>query len=94
MKKLTITAPDAIFDQTVNSLAYMGGWADVIDDPENEANKLAFAKERLIVLLGDQNREYAARQIRQAGQAQIQATVETVFGQIAATYPEIQVTIE
>ena len=94
MKTLTITAPDAIFDQTVNALAYAGGWADVAGDPENEANKLSFAKERLIVLLGDQNREYAAQQIRRAGQAQIQATIETAFGQIAKTYPEIQDTIE
>lgn len=93
MKTLTITAPDEIFDQTVNALAYIGGWVDVPSDPENAANKLAFAKERLIVLLGDQNREYATQQIRRAGQAQIQAAIDGTFEQIAATYPEIQITI-
>lgn len=93
MKTLTITAPDEIFDQTVNALAYLGGWADLSDDPDNEAKKLAFAKERLIVLLGDQNREYVSQQIRQTAQSQIQATIASAFEQIAATYPAIVVEV-
>ncbi len=86
MKSLTITAPDEIFDQTVLALA--SGFTG------EEADRLEFAKEQLITMLADKVREYARQQIRNQAQATIEATVAAAFEQIAATRPDIQVTID
>lgn len=86
MKTLIITAPDAIFDQTVTALCALGGYSD--GDP------LEFAKEQLVSLLGDKVREYAGQQIRRAGQDKIQATIQAAHAEIAKTRPEIVVDIK
>lgn len=92
MKSLTITSPDEIFNKSVDALAYLGGYVDVVDN--NDALKLEFAKEQLITLLGDKVCEHTRQQIRTQAQATIEATVATAFEQIAATKPLIDVTIE
>lgn len=86
MKTLTITAPDAIFDKTVDALCSLGGYSD--------GDRLEFAKEQLVMLLGDKVREYAARQIRQAGQEKIQATIQATNAEIAKTRDTIVVDIK
>ena len=86
MKSITITAPDEIFDQTVLALTS--------EFTGEEADRLEFAKEQLILILGDKIREYARQQIRSQAQATVEATVAAAFEQIAATRPDIQVTID
>lgn len=92
MKSITITSPDEIFSKSVDALAYLGGYKDVVDDNDNL--KLEFAKEQLITLLGDKVLEYTRQQIRTQAQTTIEATIITAFEQIAATRPSIDVTIE
>ena len=92
MKNLTITAPDEIFNQSVDALAYLGGYVDV--DENNDTLKLEFAKEQLITVLGDKVREYARQQIRKQAQVTIETTINTTFEQIAATWPSIVVNVE
>lgn len=92
MKNLTITAPDEIFNQSVDALAYLGGYVDV--DENNDTLKLEFAKEQLIATLGDKVIEYARQQIRKQAQVTIEATINTAFEQIAATRPSIIVDVE
>lgn len=87
MKTLTITAPDDIFDQTVDALCFTGGYGG---DTEG---KLAFAKEHLITILGDVTRQYAQQQIRQSAQRQIQESIEASHAAIAATYDVIAVDV-
>ena len=91
MKNLTITSPDEIFAQTVDSLAYLGGYVDV--EKDNDTLKLEFAKEQLILILGDKIREYTRVQIRQAAQATVEQTVATAFEAIASTRPYISVAV-
>jgi hypothetical protein len=85
MKTLTITAPDEIFDQTVTALCALGGYSD--------GDRLEFAKDQLILLLGDKVREYARQQIRHAGQETIQATIQVAYAEIAKTRETIIVEI-
>lgn len=92
MKNLTITAPDEIFNQSVDALAYLGGYVDV--DENNDTLKLEFAKEQLITVLADKVREYTRQQIRKQAQVTIEATINTAFEQIAATRPSIIVDVE
>lgn len=87
MKTLTLSAPDEIFDQTVDALCFTGGYGG---DTEG---KLAFAKEQLITILGDVTRQHAQQQIRQSAQQQIQASIEAAHAAIAVTYDFIAVDV-
>ncbi len=90
MMTLTISAPDNTFKQTVESLCFCGGYSGNADD---DAAKLEFAKEQLITLLGDKNREYAQRQIRQAAAAAVEVQINQAHAAIAATRESIVVTV-
>lgn len=92
MKSIVITAPDDIFSQTVDALAYSGGYRDVVEDNDNL--KLAFAKEELIKLLADRVKDYARMTIRQQAMMQTEKVIETTIGQISAYYPDIKVEIK
>ncbi len=92
MKTISISSPDDIFQQTVNALAYLANYQDQTEDNENL--KLAFAKDQLIILLGDKVREYVHQQIRQQAEQQIQQTIKSTFDLIASTYPTILVEVK
>lgn len=83
MKTLSISAPDADFDQTVEALCLKGNWLQN-GDLEN-GNKVDFAQGVLLDWLGECRRAYAAsihmKQVQDL-QAQIQAAIEA--GNVAA----------
>ncbi len=91
MKSITITSPEEIFQKTVDSLCYLGGYVDIQEDNDNL--KLNFAKEQLIKLLGDKIREYIKMQIRQIAQIQVEQTIQQANQQIADTYSTISIEI-
>lgn len=91
MKTLSITAPDEIFNQTVEALCHRGGYSG---DAADSAAKLVFSQEQVITLLNDVTRDYAAYQIRQSAQQQAQTAILAANAQIAATRPDIVVAVE
>lgn len=78
MKSITITAPDDIFDQTVMAMA-----DDFTGDDETE--RLEFAKEKLIAMLGEKVKEHYRRQIRQAAQETVELATSNAISDINAT---------
>lgn len=90
MKTVSISAPDATFDATVDALCFTGGYSG---DPLDSVAKLEFAKEQLVLMLGDKNREYAQRQIRQAAAVTTETQIQAAFAQIAATRDTVVVDI-
>ena len=91
MKTVSLSAPDDTFDATVEALCFCGGYGGAPDDPNA---KLEFAKEQLVTLLVDKNREYARSQIRTAAAVQADIQIAAALNQIAATQDTIIVTIE
>lgn len=90
MKTVSISAPDETFDQTVEALCFTGGYNG---DPLDGVAKLEFAKEQLVMMLGDRNRDYARSQIRQATAAAADLQITAALEQIAATRDTVIVTI-
>ncbi len=90
MKTLTVSAPDEIFDQTIEALCFTGGYNG---DPTDADAKLAFAKEQVITLLGDANRQYAAQQIRKVAMAQAELAINSAFEQIMATHDSVVIDV-
>lgn len=92
MKSIVISSPDEIFLQTVNALAYSGGYKDVEEDNDNL--KLAFAKEELIKLLADRVKDYARMTIRQEVMKQTEQTIQATIEKISSYYPDILVEVK
>lgn len=88
VKTLTITAPEAVFDQTVQALAYKSG--NVTDDP---VQMLEFAKEQLITELGDIAKNHVSFLIRRAATQQAEQAISAAADQITATRDSIQITV-
>jgi hypothetical protein len=94
-KSLTITAPDALFDQAVAAVCGQYGYQAKVPDPAHPGQTMAnpqspvdFAKLQVVAWIGENINAWGGKQIDQSVQSQkeqLQQSVKDAAGQIQTT---------